>query len=240
MRKTKQPKPTAFLFYWTILFVLILIFSGCLTAKNAPRKQDKIIEKYPLIAAGKLRARFPITERETIVTVIDSAEFVRQRDSSLRVAAKSKKSLDSIREKIKSLPEAAKEICADYEFIIDGLTAENVKLSVSLENQRPVIIYRDRTITSEDSSKIYELVTDRDKWKGLYVIDHDWRVIKEKKEKGKIVILIPWWFIILLLVASAGIIFLAIKNKTSTLIKLASKTVNHVTKKKKENNTNLD
>lgn len=234
MRKSKPPRAEYFLICWIIVFILIIVFAGCLTAKKASKQQDRIIEKYPSIAAQKLRARFPIIERETIITVIDSAEFVRQRDSSLKEAAKSKKSLDSIREKIKTLPEAVKEVCADYELIIDGLTLENVTLNRLMANQKPVIIYKDRTITVEDSSKIYQLVLDRDEWKQLYAIDHDWRVLKEKKEKGKLVILIPWWLIIFILVAGAGFVFLGIKNKTFNLVKLATKTLSYVSKKKKE------
>lgn len=224
MRKINPPKPTAFL--WSIFFVLLI--SSCYTVKKAEKQQDKVIDRFPEIAAKKMIERFPrVTVRDTIInTVVDSAGFL----LSIREIEEAGWIIDSLQGRINALSNDTKETCIDFVLLNDALKSENKRL----KNVKPVIIYRDKIQFEEDSSKIFLAEKERDGYKEKYAIDHDWRVLKEKKEKGKLVILIPWWLIIFILVAGAGFVFLGIKNKTFNLVKLATKTISYVSKKKKE------
>ena len=224
----KAPKPTAFL--WSIFFVLLI--SSCYTAKKAEKQQDKVIERFPEIAAKKMIERFPrVTVRDTIInTVVDSAGFL----LSIREIEEAGWIIDSLQGRVNALSNDTKKLCVDFILLNDALSNENKRLIKIISNIKPVIEYRERVITVQDTETIYLLKREINEWKEKYVIDHDWRVLKEKKEKGKLVILIPWWLIVFILVAGAVFVFLGIKNKSFNLVKLATKTLSYVSKKKKE------
>lgn len=224
MKKSNPIRVEYFLFYW-VVFVLIV---GCFTQKRANKLQDRIIEKFPLVAASKMQNRFPV--KETVITVIDSADYVRQRDLSIHEAAVMRRLLDSIRKRTESFPEAVKQLCGDYELIIDGLTEENRILNRALSSQKPVIVHKETRF--EDSSKLFVLNSEINKLSRLYSEANNWKIIKEKKEKGKLVILIPWWLILVVVMSVVAYLFFS-NNKTFNWVKLFSKIISIWRKQKK-------
>jgi len=206
---------------YVIVFILFF-FSSCYTEKKAADQVDKALSEYPEVAAKLIREEFPCVDGDTTIINIttDSSEFVRTRDSAILESKKTKVSLDSIRERIKSLPDAVKEVCGDYELIIDAQKQENDVLNRLLANVKPKIVYRDNIIRVEDSAKIFLAIKEKNEYKKLYEIDHDYRLKKEAKEKGKLVIYIPKWLIVLLIIISGLLIYTKVKTGFINPVKL--------------------
>lgn len=214
-------------YYWTF-FISTCLIVGCYTAKKAEKQQAKVILKHRTVAARAFLKEFPNRAiHDTVFTTnYDSAAFIKARDEAIadskKVAALSKKNIDSLNKRISSMSDSTKSICADIILINDWLTNDNETMNKTitrLYSLPPKIEYRDRKTTEIDSTLYFLAVTERDHYKELYDIDHKWRVNKEKKENRSLTLHIPWWVIISLAIAAMGFSFLKFRTKPLNLLK---------------------
>ena len=221
-----------------LVITLGIMFScgGCYTKKKAVQQTNRAVIEHPEVVADIARTHFPC-----IPVKIDSSGFIQSinvldsllqesRINSFNTSERYQQVFDSLANaRDSSIP------CQDENAILMAIAStvqvENETLKIknitlndrltkaksALANIKPVVK------TEEDSAKIFIWMEEAGKYRELYSADHEWRVKKEKREKGNIVIYIPWWIIIVVLAAGGLSIFSFIKNRTFNILKLFTK-----------------
>lgn len=218
------------------IFFLTLFIQSCFTPEKAKKQQDKILRKHPEVAAEKIRTAFPC-----VTTSVDSLEYLKSmksldsllKDTASKLVTATADRIKKVKDSLRLAIIGEKDSTMRCEEERDGLLDYASKLQVKNEGlerelQRNISVIKTlaeqvRNIkpivkTIEDSAKIYVAMLAQTKaekealeWKLKYEIDHKWRVEKEAKEKGKLIIMIPWMWIIVLMSIIGLLVFLRLK-----------------------------
>ena len=200
-----KPKPTGFLLYWSLAFLLIF---GCMT----PKKAKKAIEKFPEVAEGiLLNGLQRITVHDTVInTVIDSSGFLESRSKVIAESEKQRRYIDSLLKLPKN--NSVKQICADIILINDALVEENKTLNRLMANVKPIV----KTVTLErryeDTLRSILLTNQLVRTKDtLSKVRSELKVYKDKA-KGNFTLYFPKWLLWLIIIGA--VIYFGVKNKT--------------------------
>lgn len=217
-----------------ITALLFLCVVGCDTQRKAVKQATKAMaSKHSLAAAEVVRKIYPcvpsapdsakflksIAELKILLNAADAEKaeikttvqtrVKRVKDSLEQYYSPSLEQLEGCRETTQELFDYASTLQVTVENLTSRIVRDSTKhkkfrddVAFQLENVKPVIQLVKDSIESAQAAK------EISQWKTKYEIDHQWRVEKEAKERGKIVMLIPDWIPWLLFVL-AGLAALA-------------------------------
>lgn len=221
------------IFIAALLLVVIVaaLLPGCYTEQKATKQVDKAAGQYPEMVAKKTRDKFPC-----ITTSVDSSQYLSSIDSLKKYLGAAEKETDAVKARQQHIYDSLVQQIglASNEFIVYDCGEETkaayayaAKLQAKTEQQEKTINKLTSSIGSikpvyvktEDSAKIFlyqkELSRANDStlyYKTLYQADHEWRLKKEQREKGNLVILIPWILIIAAALIGALLVFIQVRS----------------------------
>lgn len=218
--------------------VLAAMLTSCYNSSKAAGQINKAIAAYPDTSAAILRNRFPCITKET-----DSSSFLASVDSLKKILDQAQADIFISDERVLAVRDSLhKALTRSGDTILNDCSEENKmlleyasRLQVENENlkardaqnkrqndelRRQIAGIKPVVKTIEDSAKIFLAQRESQKWKEKYDIDHDYRVKREKKERGHFVVYIPKWIIYLLIGLGGLAIFSGFKLGTFNFLKL--------------------
>lgn len=208
-------KPRYIAIMLLLFTTLLVILSSCYNQKKAVKQAVKAMNEYPDTTGAIFREEFPC-----VPVSVDSsgfkesiAELEKKLDTAKTQRADTVKRLQEVTDSLKKLREQMNSddcptLLENAELYGARMQVENEQLKSDLQKKDASLSEARRLLknikpikeTVEDSSKIWAAIGDRDRVQKLYDIDHAWRVEREAKDKGKVLIRIPEWIIIVLLI----------------------------------------
>jgi hypothetical protein len=204
-----------------LLFVIVLIASGCYTQKKAEQHVVKAHDKYPVMVANKTRSWFPC-----ITTAFDSSEYLSsleyqrqllvEYDSILNLTGLKNDSLLSVLEKMKTDTSDAMFVdcsnCGDLIGNCIELARQNKTLTNTINKLRfapapaPIIKYirddADVFVARNSADSANRAARD---WESKYVAQRD--ISDRWAKRTRWALIVPWWVFIIV----AGGIFAMLK-----------------------------
>lgn len=134
-----------------ILVVLLFLFglTGCFTAKNLPKHNDK----YPEAAATYASKKFPCVTGDTIITIYsDSSQYLQSIEDLNASLLWLNQVNDSLLNELIKPTTTPDTVCKKYEATVSIMSKRIQDLQLQLKTIKPTIEYRDKIVPKMDSA----------------------------------------------------------------------------------------